>query len=137
MRRARKAINQINVVPYIDVMLVLLVIFMITAPLVNPGQIELPTVGSKLTAPVLPLEIQMNEDKSLSFRDHAGKAPLTRVTQQELVAELRDKQGPAGERPVVINAAKSANYGDVISLIDLLQQNGIKKVGLLARPKSG
>ena len=57
MRRARKAINQINVVPYIDVMLVLLVIFMITAPLVNPGQIELPSVGSKLTTPPLPLQV--------------------------------------------------------------------------------
>ena len=55
MRRTRKAINQINVVPYIDVMLVLLVIFMITAPLVNPGQIELPSVGSKLSAPVAAL----------------------------------------------------------------------------------
>ena len=54
MRRARKSINQINVVPYIDVMLVLLVIFMVTAPLVNPGEIELPSVGSKLTAPAQP-----------------------------------------------------------------------------------
>ncbi|HET9045375.1 MAG TPA: biopolymer transporter ExbD, partial [Casimicrobiaceae bacterium] len=52
MRRVRKPINQINVVPYIDVMLVLLVIFMVTAPLVSPGEIELPSVGSKLTVPV-------------------------------------------------------------------------------------
>ena len=56
MRRVRKPINQINVVPYIDVMLVLLVIFMVTAPLVSPGEIELPSVGSKLTVPVQPLE---------------------------------------------------------------------------------
>jgi biopolymer transport protein TolR len=137
MRRARKAINQINVVPYIDVMLVLLVIFMITAPLVNPGQIELPSVGSKLTAPVLPLEIMLNDDKSISYRDHAGKAPFVRVTRDQLVAELQAKQGTSGERPVVINADKSARYDDVIQLIDLLQRNGIKKVGLLARPKSG
>ena len=137
MRRTRKAINQINVVPYIDVMLVLLVIFMITAPLVNPGQIELPSVGSKLTAPVLPLEVVVNEDKTLSFRDHAGKAPLVRVTADELVTQLQEKQGPAGERPVVIKADKSANYGDVIQLIDLLQRNGIRRVGLLAQPKSG
>ena len=54
MRRTRKPINQINVVPYIDVMLVLLVIFMVTAPLVNPGEIELPSVGAKLTAPAQP-----------------------------------------------------------------------------------
>ena len=55
MRRARKSINQINVVPYIDVMLVLLVIFMVTAPLINPGAIDLPSVGSKLTVPAAPL----------------------------------------------------------------------------------
>ncbi len=57
MRGARKPINQINVVPYIDVMLVLLVIFMVTAPLVAPGEIELPSVGSKLIVPVQPLEV--------------------------------------------------------------------------------
>ena len=65
MRRARKAINQINVVPYIDVMLVLLVIFMITAPLINPGVIELPSVGTKLTTPVAPLKITIRTDQSL------------------------------------------------------------------------
>jgi len=65
MRRPRKAINQINVVPYIDVMLVLLVIFMVTAPLVSPGEIELPSVGSKLTTPVQPLEVTLRNDMSL------------------------------------------------------------------------
>ena len=57
MRRARKSINQINVVPYIDVMLVLLVIFMVTAPLITPGEIELPSVGSKLTVRSQPLKV--------------------------------------------------------------------------------
>ena len=55
-RNARRLMNQINVVPYIDVMLVLLVIFMITAPLINPGQIELPQIGKSLAPPVAPLE---------------------------------------------------------------------------------
>ncbi|MFI4903580.1 MAG: biopolymer transporter ExbD, partial [Burkholderiales bacterium] len=68
MRRARKSINQINVVPYIDVMLVLLVIFMITAPLVNPGQIELPSVGSKLTAPPLPIQVSIDKEGRYTFR---------------------------------------------------------------------
>ena len=62
MTPRRKAINQINVVPYIDVMLVLLVIFMVTAPLISPGEIELPRVGSKLTAPVQPLEVTLRND---------------------------------------------------------------------------
>ena len=65
MRRARKTINQINVVPYIDVMLVLLVIFMVTAPLINPGEIELPSVGSRLTAPAQPLEVTLRTDGTL------------------------------------------------------------------------
>jgi biopolymer transport protein TolR len=62
MRRPRKSINQINVVPYIDVMLVLLVIFMVTAPLVAPGEIELPSVGSRLTVPAQPLRVTLNTD---------------------------------------------------------------------------
>ena len=68
-----KPINQINVVPYIDVMLVLLVIFMVTAPLVSPGEIELPSVGSKLTTPVQPLEVTLRNDTSLWLRDQAAE----------------------------------------------------------------
>jgi len=63
--RHRKSINQINVVPYIDVMLVLLVIFMVTAPLINPGIVDLPSVGSKLATPVAPLEVSLKTDQSL------------------------------------------------------------------------
>ena len=72
MRRQRKAINQINVVPYIDVMLVLLIIFMVTAPLISPGEIELPSVGSKLTVPVQPLEVSLRKDNSIWLRDQAA-----------------------------------------------------------------
>ena len=83
MRRARKSINQINVVPYIDVMLVLLVIFMVTAPLISPGEIELPSVGSKLTTPVQPLEVTLRNDTSLWLRDQAANAPAgTRFTRR-------------------------------------------------------
>ena len=73
MRRARKSMNQINVVPYIDVMLVLLVIFMVTAPLVNPGEIELPSVGAKLTAPAQPLEVTLRTDGTLLLRDQQAR----------------------------------------------------------------
>ncbi len=94
MRRVRKPINQINVVPYIDVMLVLLVIFMITAPLVNPGQIELPSVGSKLQAPVAPLVIQFRRDGTLALQDGASAAvPLSR---DELVARVLTSAGGVG-----------------------------------------
>ena len=132
MRRQRKSMSQINVVPYIDVMLVLLVIFMVTAPLVSPGEIELPTVGSKLTTPVLPLEVTLRNDQ-LWLRDQAANTPSTRVSRDELIARVLAKQGRQ-EQPVVIAADKNARYEDVRSILDLLQRNGVKKVGLLARP---
>jgi len=133
MRRVRKPINQINVVPYIDVMLVLLVIFMVTAPLITPGEIELPTVGSKLTPPPSPpLEITVNADKTFSLQDQLTKATQRRLSANDVVAQIVELQAKQ-ERPVVIAAAASTRYEDVIKLIDLLQQKGVKKVGLLAR----
>src|SRR5262249_13357983 len=135
MRRVRKPINQINVVPYIDVMLVLLVIFMVTAPLISPGEIELPSVGSKLTVPLNPLEVSIGPNKALTLVDQAAKGPPVRVTREQLVARILDKQGRQ-EQPVVIKADKSARYEDVVDILDLLQRNGVKKVGLLARPAS-
>jgi biopolymer transport protein TolR len=131
MRRSRKAINQINVVPYIDVMLVLLVIFMITAPLVNPGQIELPTVGTKLTAAAVPLRINIGKNGALSLQDGTA-APVT-LSRDDLVARVRARQAAAGEQPVVIGADRGTRYEEVIGVIDMLQRNGIHKVGLLAR----
>src|SRR6266496_3678409 len=92
MRRARKSINQINVVPYIDVMLVLLVIFMVTAPLVNPGEIELPSVGSKLTAPAQPLEVTLRTDQTLLLLDRQAGGSAIPVSRDELVARIRAKQ---------------------------------------------
>ena len=133
MRRARKAINQINVVPYIDVMLVLLVIFMITAPLINPGEIELPSVGSKLTAPVAPIEITIRTDQSLWLKE--GGAPSVRFSRDELIARIRDRQTRNADQPVVIAADRSVRYDTVIEVLDMLQRNGIRKVGLLARPQ--
>jgi len=132
MRKIRKPINDINVVPYIDVMLVLLVIFMVTAPLISPGEIELPTVGSKLTVPVQPLEVVLNPDKSLLLRDRSTNGPAARLTREQLVTRLLERQSKQ-EQPVVISADKNARYEDVMTLIDLLQRNGVKKVGLLAR----
>jgi biopolymer transport protein TolR len=133
MRRARKSINQINVVPYIDVMLVLLVIFMVTAPLVSPGEIELPSVGSRLVAPVQPLEVTLRTDMSLMLRDQSTNTPAVRVTREDLVARIVARQARQ-EQPVVVAADKGARYEDVLGVLDLLQRNGVKKVGLLARP---
>jgi biopolymer transport protein TolR len=133
MRRQRKAINQINVVPYIDVMLVLLIIFMVTAPLISPGEIELPSVGSKLTgadAAARGHAAQRQHDlASRPGREHSGGE----VTRDELIARVRAKQAQQ-EQPVVIAADKNARYDDVLTILDLLQRNGVKKVGLLAKP---
>jgi biopolymer transport protein TolR len=130
MRRPRKHINQINVVPYIDVMLVLLVIFMVTAPLITPGAIELPTVGSKLTVPVQPLNVRL-EGKTITLTDKATSA-TQRVTREQLVSIVLAAQ-TAGDRAVVIEADKNARYQDVLDILDVLQRNGVKKVGLVAR----
>jgi biopolymer transport protein TolR len=130
MRRPRKHINQINVVPYIDVMLVLLVIFMVTAPLVTPGAIELPTVGSKLTVPLQPLSVRL-EGKTITLTDKITNA-TRRVTQEQLVSSVLAAQA-AGDRAVVIEADKNARYQEVLDILDILQRNGVKKVGLVAR----
>jgi biopolymer transport protein TolR len=131
--RPRKSINQINVVPYIDVMLVLLVIFMITAPLINPGVVELPSVGTQLTTPVAPLEIQVRIDQSLWLKE--GATTAVRVSRDDLVAHIRDRQARNPEQAVVIAADRAVRYEDVVRVLDLLQQKGVRKVGLLLRPQ--
>jgi biopolymer transport protein TolR len=136
MRRPRKPINQINVVPYIDVMLVLLVIFMVTAPLIPPGEIELPSVGSRLATPAQPLEVLLRADKTLLLTDRERGGAAVAVSRDELVARIRAKQAARPEQPVVIAADRSARYEDVLAILDVLQRNGAKKVGLLARPAS-
>ncbi len=134
MRRARKPINQINVVPYIDVMLVLLVIFMVTAPLVAPGEIQLPSVGSKLTPAINALRVHVNNDKSILLIDESAPTRTqVRTTLDSFVAQVLAIQA-GREQPVVIEADASLRYQDVIGVLDRLQQGGVKRVGLLARP---
>jgi len=134
MRRPRKSINQINVVPYIDVMLVLLVIFMVTAPLVAPGEIELPSVGSRLTVPAQPLRVTLNTDGTLALLDQQAGSAEAGLSREAVVARIRAKQAKLPDQPVVIAADRNARYEDVLGVLDLLQQNGVRKVGLLARP---
>ena len=135
LRRPRKLMNQINVVPYIDVMLVLLIIFMITAPLVNPGQIELPSVGQSLKPPMAPLEISIKAKGGLLLRDLSGNGKAEKVETDELVQAVKEKQANNPEQSVVINADKNVRYEEVLKVMDILQQNNVKKIGLLAKPK--
>ncbi len=134
-RSPLRPMSQINVVPYIDVMLVLLVIFMVTAPLMNQGEIELPQIGKSLTPPVAPLEVIIRKDASLALIDRALGDKESKVTREELVAILKARQEQNAEQPVVISADKNVRYEEVIKVMDVLQQQHIRKVGLLAQSK--
>ena len=136
-RRGHQLMNQINVVPYIDVMLVLLVIFMVTAPLVNPGQIELPQVGNTSAPPVQPMEVSIRSDKSIWLRDRSQGSNEFKVTRGDLVKAIREKQKANPEQAVVIAADKDVRYEAVLEVMDTLQQNQVKKIGLLAKPRGG
>ena len=128
--------NQINVVPYIDVMLVLLVIFMVTAPLINPGQVELPSIGKASNPPVAPLEVSIHTDQSLWLRDRARTASERRVSRNELIQAIKDKQARSPDQAVVISADKDVRYESVLDVMDMLQQNQVKKVGLMVKPRA-
>jgi biopolymer transport protein TolR len=134
--RQRKLMNQINVVPYIDVMLVLLVIFMVTAPLANPGVVELPSVGKSTQPPAAPVEVVIKADQSLLIRDRAAKSGVERgVSQAELVAALTAIKQRNPEQAVVISADKDVRYEAVLKVMDELQKQNVKKVGLMVRPR--
>ena len=134
-RSSLQPMSQINVVPYIDVMLVLLVIFMITAPLMNPGQIDLPSVGKSLAPPIAPLEVVIKKDTTLALRDLGKNDREQEVSRADLVILLKQKQVQNADQPVVISADKNVRYEEVIKVMDLLQQQQIKKVGLLVQSK--
>ncbi len=135
-RSGRRLMNQINVVPYIDVMLVLLVIFMVTAPLINPGLVELPSIGKTSAPPVAPLQVSVDKNGALSLRDLDKSATERKVTRDELLAAIREKQKRNPEQSVVIAADKEVRYESVLEVMDMLQQNQVQKVGLLARPRN-
>jgi biopolymer transport protein TolR len=135
-RGSRRLMNQINVVPYIDVMLVLLVIFMVTAPLMNPGQVELPSIGKSSNPPMAPLEVSIHTDQTLTVRDRAAGSDDRKVTRDQLLAAVREKQAKNPEQAVVIGADKDVRYESVLDVMDMLQQNQVKKVGLLVKPRS-
>jgi biopolymer transport protein TolR len=137
LRKPRRLMNQINVVPYIDVMLVLLVIFMVTAPLINPGQIELPTVGSSVSQPVLPIEVTLHADKTITIRDRAEFEQEREIRRADLGRIIKEKQKNAPDQPVVIAADRSLRYEEVINLMDMLREAKVRKIGLLAKSRKG
>ncbi len=136
--KTRRLMNQINVVPYVDVMLVLLVIFMVTAPLVTPSVVELPSVGKSSEPPAAPLEVIIRRDQSLLLRERdRGKAEERAVTNAQLIASLRERQKRNPDQPVVISADKDVRYEAVLKVMDELQRQNIRRVGLMVKPAAG
>ena len=134
MRRRRRAMAEINVVPYIDVMLVLLIIFMVVAPAIQPGQIDLPSVGQTLNPTVAPLEIRIKRDGAITLVDRQQGGQTQAVSRENLLQAVKTIQANHPEQAVVINADKNLKYDDVLHVMDALQGGKIKRVGLLVKP---
>lgn len=130
-RRARRFKSEINVVPYIDVMLVLLVIFMVAAPLISPTVINLPSVGMQANNPsATAIEVVLrSEGGALELIDGATKKSLGTLPMPEAILAIKSQQLSA-ERPIVISADKNVRYEAVVKLLADLNREGIKRVGL-------
>ncbi len=135
--RGRRTINEINMVPFIDVMLVLLIIFMVTAPLIAPSMINLPSVGKGSKQPDVVIQIVIGKDESLTLKAQDKSAP---VTMKDLVARVKSAQAAKPEKStgntasvdsaVVISAERSVKYEAVVKVMDVLQRAGVQRVGL-------
>jgi biopolymer transport protein TolR len=130
--RGRRTINEINMVPFIDVMLVLLIIFMVTAPLITPSVIDLPSVGKAAKQPdkIIQIVVSKNDTLELKVADKTSSVNL-----KDLAASVKQAQGArdsaaAADSAVVISADKSVKYETVVKVMDTLQRAGIQRVGL-------
>jgi biopolymer transport protein TolR len=126
--RRRRSMNEINMVPFIDVMLVLLIIFMVTAPLITTGVVDLPSVGKAKQRPSSVIEVIIGGDEKLQLR--IDKKEPEPVALAQLAPRVRSLQGGRAEVPVVISADKGVRYEQVVRAMDTLQRAGIKRVGL-------
>jgi biopolymer transport protein TolR len=132
-RRGRRTISEINMVPFIDVMLVLLIIFMVTAPLISPSVVDLPSVGKAKVAPEEAIQVLVASDESIKLQAGANATaqPIDIKALANGVKALQPKAGSAGAvRPVVIAADKAVKYEAVVRVMDTLQRAGVQRVGL-------
>ena len=126
--RRRRAMNEINMVPFIDVMLVLLIIFMVTAPLITTGVVDLPSVGKSQQRPQGVIEVLIGADDKLRLRLDGGEPVL--LTLAQLGTQVRAKQAGNADMPVVISADKNIKYDSVMSVMAALQKERVRRVGL-------
>jgi biopolymer transport protein TolR len=127
--RRRRTMNEINMVPFIDVMLVLLIIFMVTAPLITTGVIDLPSVGKSNATPQNVVEVIVGSDERLRLRID-GKGDGLPITLPQLAARVKTAQAGKADTPVVISAERNVKYEAVVRVMDTLQKAGVKRVGL-------
>ncbi len=125
--RGRRTISEINMVPFIDVMLVLLIIFMVTAPLIAPSMIDLPSVGRAAKQPDQVLQIVIGKDESLSLK---VQDKTSRLALRDVVGAVKTAQAGASNPAVVISADRSVKYEVVVKVMDTLQRAGVQRVGL-------
>ncbi len=130
-RRGRRTINEINMVPFIDVMLVLLIIFMVTAPLITPSMIALPKVGQAASQPVKPIQVLIDKSERIEIRTSGPAQSATLATVGQTVKRLQPAV-PQGEQsaPVVISADKSIKYETVVNVMDALNKAGVSRIAL-------
>lgn len=132
-RGKRKLSSDINVVPFIDVMLVLLVIFMITAPMMNQGvDVDLPQASAKpIDNDTSPLIVSIDKDGQY-FLSRNGKD--TQVELETLGSDVQQVLSEHPKTPVMVKGDKAVSYGQVISLMSTLQSSGVPNVGLVSQP---
>ena len=129
--KRRRLMADINVVPYVDVMLVLVVILMVAAPFVNPGVVDLPTVAKAGPQKALPVRVVVRSDGRISVFDSGVE---TGVQKGELSSAVQQRQRGDPRTPVVIEADSKVQYEAVIGVMSVLQKAGIQSVGLSLRP---
>lgn len=137
--KGRRTMNDINMVPFIDVMLVLLIIFMVTAPMLSPGVIDVPSVGQAARQPDRFVQVIITTDATLQLKEGGSQGVAQNVTLEQLAAQVQALQGPTapntGPVPVVIAADKNVKYDTVVNVMDTLQRAGIARVGLSVQPQ--
>jgi biopolymer transport protein TolR len=129
--RRRRSMSEINMVPFIDVMLVLLIIFMVSAPLITTGIVDLPSVGKARQRAQHVIEIVVGADERLKVRVDQGDANTVGLNQ--LVARIKDLQAGNADTPVVIAADRNVKYEQVVKVMDVLQRAGVQRVGLAVK----
>jgi biopolymer transport protein TolR len=125
--RGRRTINEINMVPFIDVMLVLLIIFMVTAPLITPSVIDLPSVGKAAKQPDQVIQIIIDKEDSIEMKI---KEKSTTLGLKSLASAVKQAQDGVMNSAVVISADKNIKYESVVKVMDTLQRAGVQRVGL-------